>query len=264
MRLRHLFRTVLMVGAWVVAAAVARADENMTLTSGDGRSMEAIILSYKKDTIRIRRVDTNREFSLPIAQLSAADQTRIRQYTADHPELRETIKPNDVKVLFTRKRVAEKKVKEDDGESQESMTSFNVTLTNRTAEELGDLKVEYTLFVEDDPDNREKTDDETLAARISRRVAVVEVESIKSGQTGSFDTEAIKTLEKNLYRSWLMGPVGAQVVARRSANLAGKWKDQEVFGILIKLYDGDRLIETVSSSDTLAKMEGAPLKSGAQ
>lgn len=259
MRLRPLLRAVVMI--WVVASAVARAEESTTLTSADGRSMEAIILSYKKDTIRIRRVDTNREFDLAISQLSAADQVRMRKYLADHPELRETIKPNDVKVLFTRKRVAEKKVKEDDGESQESATSFNVTLTNRIAEELAELRVEYTLFVEDDPDDRVKTRDETLAARISRKVGSTKVEPIKSGQTWAFDTEAIKTLEKNLYRSWLMGPVGAQVVARRSADLAGKWKDQEVFGILIKLYDGDRLIETVSSSDTLAKLAETPLMS---
>ena len=259
MRLRLLLCTIMMASACAMAASAAGADENMTLTSADGRSMEATILSYKKDTLRIRRVDTSREFSLSIGQLSEADQARIRKFMAEHPELRETIKLNDVRVQFSRKRVAEKKVKEEDSESQQSETSFNITLTNRTAGELSDLRVEYTLFVEDDPDDREKTANETLAARVVRKVGVAKIAPIKSGQTGSFDTEAIKTLEKELYRSWVSGPPGAQVTFRRQASLAGKWKDQEVFGILIKLYDGDRLIETVSSSDTLAALEQTPL-----
>lgn len=262
MRLRPLLRTVFMT--WVLAAALARATESTTLTSGDGRTMEAIVLGYKKETLRVRRTDTNREFNLGIAQLSADDQARMRKFIADHPELRETIKPSDVRVLFTRKRVAERKVQEEDSESQQSAMSYNVTLTNRTADELGKLRVEYTLFVEDDPDNREKTDDETLAARISRKVAFVEIEPIKSGQTRAFDTVAIKTLETNMYRTWTTGPVGAPFTVRRAANLAGKWKDQEIFGILIKLYDGDRLIETISSSETLSNLTETPLMAEAK
>ena len=49
-----------------------------TLTSTDGRTLEADLLARGRDAVRIRRVSDAQEFTLPLDKLSEPDRTFIR------------------------------------------------------------------------------------------------------------------------------------------------------------------------------------------
>ncbi len=50
-----------------------------TITSRDGRSLEAFLLSRSSDAVKVRRVADGHEFVLPFAKISEADESFIRQ-----------------------------------------------------------------------------------------------------------------------------------------------------------------------------------------
>jgi len=55
-----------------------------TFTDNSGRKVEAEIVAVENDNIRIRRAD-GQIFTLPLATLSAADQTFVQQWQAKTP-----------------------------------------------------------------------------------------------------------------------------------------------------------------------------------
>ncbi|MEY4487840.1 MAG: hypothetical protein RIQ79_348 [Verrucomicrobiota bacterium] len=50
-----------------------------TLTSADGRKLEAVLISRTDVAVKVRRVADSAEFSIPLEKLSAADQIFIKQ-----------------------------------------------------------------------------------------------------------------------------------------------------------------------------------------
>lgn len=50
-----------------------------TITSRDGRVLDALLLSRSSDAVKVRRVADGHEFVLPFAKISEADESFIRQ-----------------------------------------------------------------------------------------------------------------------------------------------------------------------------------------
>jgi hypothetical protein len=50
-----------------------------TITSRDGRTLGAFLLSRSSDAMKVRRVADGHEFVLPFAKISEADESFIRQ-----------------------------------------------------------------------------------------------------------------------------------------------------------------------------------------
>lgn len=50
-----------------------------TITSRDGRTLDALLLSRSSDAVKVRRVADGHEFVLPFAKISEADESFIRQ-----------------------------------------------------------------------------------------------------------------------------------------------------------------------------------------
>ncbi|MBK8037618.1 MAG: hypothetical protein IPK22_10835 [Verrucomicrobiaceae bacterium] len=71
--------TLLLGLALILPSAFAR-----TFTDNAGRKVEAELVAVENDTIRIRRAD-GQVFTLPLATLSAADQTFVQQWKAKAP-----------------------------------------------------------------------------------------------------------------------------------------------------------------------------------
>lgn len=72
-------RALLLFFALTLTPAYAR-----TFTDNTGRKVEAELVAVESDTIRIRRAD-GQIFTLPLATLSAADQTFVQQWQAKTP-----------------------------------------------------------------------------------------------------------------------------------------------------------------------------------
>ncbi len=62
------------------------------LTAKDGRTMEADILGYRGETLRVRRADTGKEFRLPISSLAADDQETLRAFIKSYHDLQGAIR----------------------------------------------------------------------------------------------------------------------------------------------------------------------------
>lgn len=60
-------------------AAASAAPVRRTLTSSDGRKLEALLLSRTETSVKVRRLSDSTEFVIPLDKLSAADRDFIRQ-----------------------------------------------------------------------------------------------------------------------------------------------------------------------------------------
>lgn len=61
------------------AGAANAAPVRRTLTSSDGRKLEALLLSRTETSVKVRRLSDSTEFVIPLDKLSAADRDFIRQ-----------------------------------------------------------------------------------------------------------------------------------------------------------------------------------------
>ena len=59
--------------AWMLMIASLAAGEVRTFTSKDGRAIEAELLGFRDDALRVRRTDTNKEFRVSLSGPGGAD-----------------------------------------------------------------------------------------------------------------------------------------------------------------------------------------------
>ena len=241
-------RAVHLLAALLATLPLVHAGETRTLTSKDGRSIEAEIVSYKGDTLRMRRADTKREFTLPLSSLSEDDQTSLRAFFHEHPELRETALASDLRVEFTRVKF-DRSVTSDTNWRDETVENWGYTfqVTNRTSQPLEGLRIEYIIFARRDPDNYSQTAKANASAPLQRTPGKLALGPIGPGGRGEARTSAVAitrvSYEDDVYTVSNNG--------RRLTN----WRDREIHGLWFRLYDGDKLIQEGGVPEALRKTE---------
>lgn len=226
-----------------------RAGEARTFTSKDGRSIEAEIVSHKGETLRIRRSDTGREMQLPVSALAEDDQKSARKFIRDNPDLRETVKPGDIRVEFSRAKFEREKTSDyyyvdTDAENW----GFSIAVLNQTGLPIEGLRLEYVVYARRDPDNvesmsRSKTEPENL----ERITGQEELKPIPSGQRVAIRTKPVVSI-RTKYSD------GVRIYTA-DGKLRRSWRDKALHGVWFRVYDGDKLVHEACSPDGLRNSE---------
>jgi hypothetical protein len=116
-----------------------------TLRDLEGRELEAYLLSANGDTIKIKRVDDEREFDVPMAMFDSSSNEQIREWMEEVPGAvsyavgisaqRHLVSSND----FT---TGGKMIKT-------AKWSYQVTIANQARNDLADAQVEYRIIYDD-------------------------------------------------------------------------------------------------------------------
>lgn len=226
------------------AAAPPGVAETRTLTARDGRSMEAEILSYKGDTVRIRRVDTKQEFTLRLDQLNGDDQRELKKLFAERPELRETIKEKDVRMDFSRAKFEIERLNDTYYyDSSNEDWGYGITMSNLTNTPMEGLRIEYVLFAKLYPDGTWGDRDDN---KLARRRGKLKLDSLVPHQKLALRTETMRTRKEKLEG-------GGRWITEKG--LKSTWRDQVLHGVWIRLYDGDTLVLERASPESLIRSE---------
>ncbi len=239
---------LLLLALCALVSSPVHAGETRNLTSKDGRSIEAEIISYKGDNLRVRRADTKREFTIPLSSLSEEDQTSVRDFLREHPELRETIRASDVRIEFSRAKF-ERTVTSETYWRDESVENLGYTIQvlNQSSQPVEGLRLEYILFARTDPDNYYRTAKANSELPLERKTGKDAIQTIEPGRRAEIRTTPIivnrVTYQDNSYTT------------NSNGRRLNRWRDRDIHGIWFRLYDGDKLIQEVSSPESLRKSE---------
>ncbi len=234
-----------------LALSPVRAGDTRVFTAPDGRSFEGEILGFRGDVLRVRRADTGKEFSLPIASLAETDRPGVRDFLREHPELRDAVRAGDIRVEFSRAKF-EREIASDTSWRDENIERWGYSLgfANLTQRTLEGLRIDYVLFVRKDPDNilsKGQKDDDFERVAGSEPVAPV-----APGQRAAIRTQAV-TSTRVKYTD------GARIIAA-DGKLRSVWRDKALHGVWFRVYDGDQLVQEASAPESLRATErwGSP------
>ncbi len=214
-----------------------------TFTARDGRTMEAEILGYKGDTLRVRRSDTGKEFKLAIADLAESDQAGIRAFLRDNPALRDTITPDQIRVEFSRSRFETDRSNGHFYDVNVEHWGYRIVVANLASTPLEGLRVEHLVFARLDPDGvRATVGKDTYERKAGRTV----LDTIPVQGRGTATTETIVCRTEKL-------DGGSRWVTEKG--LKSKVRDRALHGVWFRVYDGDKLLHEASSPDSLRTSE---------
>lgn len=216
-----------------------------TFTSQDGRTMEAEIVSYKGDTLRVRRADTGREFTLALSGLAPADQEALRKFIADHPELRETIPASALRVEYSKARADTERANGTYYDVTVENWGYSFTLVNLTNTPLEGLRIDYLVFAERDPDgsySNTRPAQQTLERK--RGSLVFDPVPVHGKITLRTETIACRTEKLEGGARWITND-----------GTKSRLRDKVIHGVWFRLYDGEKLIQEGSSPESLRTTE---------
>lgn len=245
--MRHRFSHRPLVPLLLAAAALALDADAAprTFTAKDGRTMEAELISYRGDKLKVRRTDTDREFTLALSSLAPTDQQELRKFLADHPELREKIPATAFRVEYSKARTDTER---DNGSYYDTSVEnwgYGITLVNLTNAPLEGLRIDYIVFAEPDPDGAFSTTPRSRDKPLERL-------------RGTLAYDPVPVQGKSLLRT--------QTFACRTGKLdGGRWvtneglkrklRDRVIHGVWFRVYDGETLVQETSSPEALRTSE---------
>jgi len=116
-----------------------------TLCDLEGRELEAYLLSVNGDTIKIKRVDDEREFDVPMAMFDASSNEKIREWMDEVPgavSYAVGISAQRILVSSNEFSTGGKMIKT-------AKWSYRVNVANQTRNDLADAQVEYRIIFDD-------------------------------------------------------------------------------------------------------------------
>lgn len=241
--------TKLLLAAALTLTAGAEAISARTLTATDGRKIEADVLGFEGDQVRIKRTDSGQIFTLSIDAFAEADRQALREEAA--AQLAEAKKPKllgekDVAVELSRVRVASRKDRQDikmsDGSTERGLLElteedwgFTITIRNQTNAAAEGLRVEYMLFTKVD-----EIKNTGRAPQIRQKRFDLALETLPATGRISARTQTVTTLKTELKGGYEWSGTGDK-----------KTRDT-LHGIWLRLYQGDKLVLESASPASLA------------
>lgn len=234
-----------------LALALPIAVSARTLTAADGRVIEAEVLGFEgTDKVIIKRADTGRSFTLPIATFAEADQRALRAEAAEAAKKPAALREGDVSLdILSRVRFDVRKEKKDvpltngtvykNGLSiTEEDWGYAITLKNNTAKPVENLRADYILYTRVD-----EIKNTNRRPSVRSKAFTLNFETIPPGARASAKTEAVVTRETEL---------------RGGMEWRGTGDDDTrdtLVGIWLRIYQDDRLVLESASPASLASTE---------
>lgn len=124
-----------------------RFEENLpwTLRDDEGREIEAILLSAHGETVKIKRVDDEREFDVPISMFDLQTENRIRNWIDRDPE---AVNYN-LDITATKELVGTDEFDMAGRSLRTSKWAYRITVANQSRNDLSDASVEYRIVYDD-------------------------------------------------------------------------------------------------------------------
>jgi hypothetical protein len=218
-------------------AANARA-EMLTLTDKQGRSIQADVISVENETAKIKRAD-GQMFDLPLANLSDADQKKLRGWAKANPP---KLGPDAMILEFSRGKFGTEKESQNDGAvtAYKDQWGYSIMLTNRSKQELTDIRTEYILFV--------KQDGGPLSTREEgfRKVRhTTKVDPIPLHGKVTFRTETVPSYRYVLAPGWSWAGAGG----------SSKPIKDTLHGMWLRIYVGNELVLEKITPEDIAKTQ---------
>lgn len=221
----------------VSTAAPGLHAEIRTLNDKQGRSLKADVISVEGDKVTIRREDAQ-TFTLSLNTLSEDDQKSLNKWAERQAKL---IPAGSVEVQVSRGKFDTKK--KDDGSGiimSEEQWGYTATLYNRATKPLKGVRVEYILFVKPDAEPGK----DPTSAPLKQKSGTKTVDAVPSRDNINFRTDSITIYKQQLKPGWIWGKTGNNAPIKDS-----------LFGIWIRVYSGDQMVDEVISPESLAKTE---------
>jgi hypothetical protein len=213
-----------------LALSVGPALQARTLNSVDGRSIEAEVLGYEPDGVRIRRIDTKQEFFLPYTALAEADQAALRAEAAAQAAKPAAIPAGSLRLELARTRFEQRRDERPGVIETVEQWGFTVTLHNQGPKALEGLRAEYVLFLEP-AEEKEAPSGRPTVNRLRRQEGQAELGAVAAAGRAQFRTEGVEAVTIKLRPGWV-------------------WKDEDrkrtlrdrLEGVWVRVYRGDELI----------------------
>jgi len=242
-------KTAVILGLFFGLASTGLHAETRTLTDQMGRSLKAELVSLDGDTLTIKRED-GQTFTLSLATLSDDDQKSIKDWAATQvPVKPKPLSPDAIKVTLSRgifktdiRKVEVKLI--GGGTVKNGMTvtedkwGYTVTLENRTPKPVPALRAEYRLFATVD-DIQVKATKKSL----KKKACKTAIEAIPELGRTTFQTETISATKTHY---------NGNIVSAGSGESSSR---ETLYGIWIRIYDGDNLLYEEAFPGTLKTTE---------
>lgn len=124
---------------------VEQVEEGFTLRDQMGREMQALLVSAHGETVKIQRIDDERQFDVPISVFDSETENMIRDWIDNDPEAVEY----SLEIAAARELIDSSEFEITGRSFKTSEWTFRVTLTNRTRNELRDAQIEYRVVFDD-------------------------------------------------------------------------------------------------------------------
>ena len=240
-----LFAFLLCGGVDELVAGVTR-----TFTARDGRTIEAELLSYRGDTLRVRRTDTNAEFTLPLPNLSTEDQKAVLDLMEKHPELREAISANALRVETSRTKLTpkEKENRSVNAAQELEAWAYDLTVVNLTNYSIPSLRVEYAIVGENEFASSSARSTERS---IPGHKGTLTFKDIAGRDRQKLRTEPLICSTLLEYRSYYVNGLLTTDYSKPVKRI----KTLTVRGFWFRVYDGDKLVLEQSMPESLMQKE---------
>lgn len=124
---------------------VEQVEEGFTLRDQMGREMQALLVSAHGETVKIQRIDDERQFDVPISVFDSETENMIRDWIDNDPEAVEY----SLEISAARELIDSSEFEIAGRSLKTSDWTFRVTLTNHTRNELRDAQIEYRVVFDD-------------------------------------------------------------------------------------------------------------------
>ena len=234
--LRLLAKVVVTVALLFELGAMGLHAEVRTLTDKQGRSLKAEVLSVDGDSVSIRRED-GQTFSLSLSSLSDDDQRSLKEWAKQQVSV---IPAGGIELQISRGKFDTQK--QDDGGviTSEEQWGYTVTLFNRTSKPVTGARVDYILFVK--PDAQPGKD--STPVPLKKKAGSKQIDTVGFRNSVNFRTSTITIYKQQLKAGWVWSKTGNNAVVKDT-----------LYGIWIRAYVGDQLVDEICSPDNLSKTE---------
>jgi len=232
----RLAQLVVFTGLFLGLGAPGLHAEMHTFTDTQGRSLKAELISVDGDKVTIKRED-GQTFTLSLASLSTDD----RQFIAEWAKQQAALIPAGSFDLQISRGKFDTKKKDDGGIIvSEEQWGYTVTLVNRTAKSFTGARVDYILFVK--PDNEPGKD--ASIAPLKQKPGSKKIDVIGVRDSINFRTEAITLYKQQLKAGYVWTKTGDSSAIKDT-----------LYGVWLRAYVGDQLVDEVCSPEGLSKTE---------
>jgi len=217
----------LMVLLWSAVKSEAR-----VFTAKDGRTIEAELVAYEDQGVRIKRSDTGQVFSVPYSSLVEEEETTLRAEAKAEAAKPKPIRSGSVQVELSRGMFSSNKTETQGLDYTYEQWGFNVVITNRGVVPLEKLRAEYVIFLDPSESRVGASGDLELV----RKRGAKDMDDLAVSARTQFRTDTVEAVKVKLQPGWVWGDADKKRMMR-----------DKLHGVWVRIFRGDELVaESVS------------------